>query len=241
MRDVIQSLWIGPQLSEMERLAILSFLRNGHEFHLYVYEHTAGIPPGAAVLDGNEILPARRIFTYRDHPSPAGFANFFRYKLLLEKGGWFVDTDTICLRPFDFAADYVFSSQGIADRRQVNLAAIKVPPRSAVMKFAWKSCKRMNPRQLQWGQCGPDLMTKAVEKYSLQEFVQLPEVFCPIDYLQWEKVLDPRHEAFRPQTYAVHLWNEMWRRAGKDKNKPYHPFCLFERLKQQYILNAIPA
>src|SRR4051794_6165389 len=113
MAETIQSLWIGERLSAMERLCISSFLQHGHPYDLYVYRDIAGIPLGTVVLDGNQILPASRIFTYTEHQTYAGFANFFRYKLLLEKGGWFVDADTICLRPFHFRDDYVFSSEGI--------------------------------------------------------------------------------------------------------------------------------
>src|SRR5215472_15544124 len=121
MSSIVQSLWIGDRLSVMEHLCISSFLRNGHSFHLYAYQDIAGIPPGTVVRDGNEILPASRIFTYREHQTYAGFANFFRYKLLLENGGWFVDADTVCIRPFEFEDDYVFSSEGINGRQLVNL------------------------------------------------------------------------------------------------------------------------
>src|ERR1700716_1693870 len=124
MPGIIQSLWIGDRLSVMERLCISSFLHHGHPFHLYVYQDTAGIPPGTVILDGNTILPASRIFTYTEHKTYAGFANFFRYKLLLEKGGWFVDADTICLRPFEFGDGHVFSSEGINGRQLVNLGAV---------------------------------------------------------------------------------------------------------------------
>src|SRR5260370_37436083 len=124
MQDRIQSLWIGPRLSAMERLCISSFLRNGHEFHLYVYEEPAGVLSGTVVQDATKIRPTTCIFTYYEHSSYAGFANFFRYKLLLEKGGWFVATDTICLKPFDFPEGSVFASQGIAGRRLANVAAV---------------------------------------------------------------------------------------------------------------------
>ena len=88
MSRVIQSLWVGGRLSTMEQLCIRSFQAHGHEFVLYVYEATDGVPPGTVVMDANDIIPASRIFTYREHSTYAGFANFFRYKLLLEKGGW---------------------------------------------------------------------------------------------------------------------------------------------------------
>ncbi len=239
-REVIQGLWIGPRLSAMERLCISSFLKHGHPFHLYVYQATKGVPRGTTVLDGNEILPSSRIFMYRDIPSCAGFANFFRYKLLLEKGGWFVDADTICLKPFEFADPFVFSSEGANGNRLVNLAAIKVPAGSAIMQYAWDACQSMDVETLQWTQAGPKLITRAVEQYALQAHVRSPEVFCPVFYPDWEQVLDPAAALpSSPQTHAIHLWNELWRRAGKDKDQGYHPECLYERLKRRYLGNSI--
>ena len=45
--NIIQSLWIGNNLSDMEQLCIQSFLDNGHEYHLYVYEPIQNIPHGS--------------------------------------------------------------------------------------------------------------------------------------------------------------------------------------------------
>jgi hypothetical protein len=36
MNDIIQGLWVGPELSVMEQLSVSSFLRHGHQYHLYV-------------------------------------------------------------------------------------------------------------------------------------------------------------------------------------------------------------
>jgi len=236
MSDVIQSLWIGNRLSVMEQLCIRSFLDHGHRFHLYLYEDCAGIPQGAIVLDGNKILPASRIFTYAEHKTYAGFANFFRYKLLLEKGGWFVDADTICLRPFHFSEKYVFSSEGINGRQLVNLGAMKVPPGSSVMQYAWEACEQMNVKELQWSQCGPTLLRRAVEGCSLEQYVQAWEVFCPLHFSVWEQLLDPALRwSFGDETRAIHLWNELWRRSGQDKDAPYSPACLYEQLKRRYL------
>lgn len=236
MAGIIQSLWIGDRLSVMERLCISSFLRHGHTFHLYVYQNTAGIPSGTVVLDGNQVLPANRIFTYREHQTYAGFANFFRYKLLLEKGGWFVDADTICVRPFHFRNKYVFSSEAINGHQSVNLGAMKVPPGSAVMQYAWEACERMNPSELKWSQCGPTLLRAAVEACSLQRYVKPSEVFCPLHFSVWEKLLDPAARlSFDGQTHAIHLWNELWRRSAQDKDASYPASCLYEQLKQRYL------
>ena len=95
MNDVIQSLWIGSHLTAMERLSITSFLEAGHPFHLYAYEDLANVPPGTIVKDGRSLLPESMIFRYTQHNSFGGFSNYFRNKLLLEAGGWWVDTDEI--------------------------------------------------------------------------------------------------------------------------------------------------
>jgi hypothetical protein len=240
--DIIQSLWIGPRLSPMEKLSILSFLRNGHPFHLYVYQETEGIPAGTVILDANDILPSSKIFKCTGYDSYAGFANFFRYKLLLEKGGWWVDLDTVCLKPFEFAEPFVFSSEmcpsapGLNDIPTINNGIIKAPRMSEIMQAAWAICETLNPQELTWGQCGPALVGRLVDQYSLKEYVRPPEVFCPLHCPMWDLQLWPDISwTFGQETFAVHLWNEMWRRAAADKQQKWHPQCLFEQLKQRYL------
>jgi hypothetical protein len=237
MREVVQALWIGDRLSVMERLCISSFLYHGHPFHLYVYQETDGIPPGTVVLDGESILPRSSIFTYREHKTYAGFANFFRYRLLLEKGGWFVDADTVCVKPFDFGEEYVFSSEGINGRQLTNVGALKVPPGSPVMQYAWQACEQMNTGELKWSQCGPTLAHRAIEACALDHYVKPPAAFCPVHFSVWQQILDPTISwSFDNATYAVHLWNELWRRSGLDKDATYPYGCLYEQLKQTYLL-----
>ncbi len=235
--SIIQGLWIGPELSVMEQLSIGSFLRNGHEYHLYVYDEMKNIPAGTTVKDANEILPSRRIFQYSDYPSYAGFANFFRYKLILERGGWWVDTDTVCLKPFDFPEEYVFSSEHSQGLEVVNSGIIKAPAGSDVMAFAWGVCQTKDPDKLVWGETGPRLMGQAVSKYSLEKYKQSAQVFCPLSYLEWHKVLEPNANlTFDESTYAIHLWNDGWRCASQDKNAEYSERCFYEELKRQYLI-----
>ena len=235
---IIQGLWIGSELSVMEQLSISSFLLNRHDYHLYVYDDVKYIPQGTVVMDANEILPSSRIFQYKPRPSYAGFANFFRYKLLLELGGWWVDSDIICLLPFDFPAEYVFSTEINHKRREVvGSCVIKAPPRSEVMAYAWQVCQRKKPSRLVWGETGPTLMAKSVKRFGLDKYKMSHEVFCPFGYEEWRKVLQPGVELiFNNRTYAIHLWNEMWRAAGQDKNAQYPHSCVYERLKRTYSL-----
>jgi hypothetical protein len=232
----VQSLWIGRSLSTLERLVIRSFLANGHGFHLYAYEEIAGVPEGTVLLDAGRILPAARIFRYSGNGSLAGFANFFRYKLLLETGGWWVDMDTVCLRPFDFETEYVVSSEIHAGAPVIDIAALKVPPASALAEYAWGICQSKDPQALRWGETGPRLLSEAVHHCGLTQYVRPPVTFCPVDYPDWISVLSPEagHD-FGQETYAVHLWNELWRDGGQDKDADYPAGCLFERLKTRYL------
>jgi mannosyltransferase OCH1-like enzyme len=236
MNRIIQGLWIGSALSVMERMSINSFLSNGHDYHLYTYGEVEGIPAGAVVKDGREILPDSAIFRYTEFDSYAGFANFFRYKLLLEKGGWWVDTDVVCLRPFDFPEDYVFSTEMNDGVEMVTNGIIKAPAGSAAIEFAWRTCEGKKTDQLRWGETGPKLASEAVREFSLERYVKPHDVFCPLGYLDWRRVLTP-HEVpeFSASTRAVHLWNEMWRRDGLDKNGRFDAGCLYERLKRKYL------
>ncbi len=233
---IIQGLWIGSNLTTMERLTISSYLKNNHEFHLYAYDEVESVPTGALVKDGNEILPASMIFQYRDQKSYSAFSNFFRYKLLFERGGWWVDMDAVCLKHFDFKEEHVFSSEPAQGKVFTSSGYIKAPRRSGVMDYAWQRCVEKNPDELVWGEVGPKLVAEAVKKYSLEHFIKPPEVFCPVGYAEWQKVLDPKAVClFGETTYALHLWNEMWRRNGQDKDSTYHPDCIYEQLKKRYL------
>ena len=235
MNNIIQGLWIGPDLSVMEQLSIASFISNGHEYHLYVYDELKNIPERTVVKDASEILPASRIFQYKHFPTYAGFANFFRYKLLLERGGWWIDTDTVCLKPFDFPEKHVFATEISGGEEVVTSGIIKAPIGSPVMAYAWEVCQTKEPERLVWGETGPRLMGEAVREFSLERFQKPHHVFCPLDYSDWHRVLEAEAEPKLDGAYAIHLWNERWRAAGQDKDEQYDQDCLYEQLKKRYL------
>ena len=231
---IIQGLWIGEELSAMERLSIASFLAHGHEYHLFAYEPVRGLPPGVVLQNAEEILPRSRAFQYSKHKTWSGFANFFRYKLLLERGGWWADTDLVCLERFNFDDDYVFSSEFSEGRQMVNIGAIKAPAGSEIMSYAWDVCQTKDPAKLVWGETGPALMEEAVEKFSMDRYVKPWKTFCPIGFRDWTRLLDPDAPNVGG-SHAVHLWHEMWRAANQDKDAHYHPDSLYEQLRRKYL------
>jgi len=256
---IIQSLWIGEKLSVMEQLSISSFLQNGHSFHLYVYDEVEGVPKGTVLKDANEIIPSGRIFKYKHWDSYAGFADLFRYKLLLEKGGYWVDTDVVCLKPFQFEADYMFT--GVPDRfiylmfksvltghfaylkRRYHISTwfIKAPIGCEMMGYCYSEAAKRDPEELVWGEIGPRLITTAVEKFGMQKYVAPRGTFYPIRWWQWRQLVNGsfiaswKWKRAMHSSYAVHLYNEMWRRNNIDKNASFPQNSIYEQLKHRYL------
>ena len=239
---IIQSLWIGSRLSTMEKLCIVSFIKQGHAFHLYTYGEVAEVPQGTIVKDANEIIASDKIFKYKDHNSYAGFANMFRYKLLFEKGGYWVDMDNICLEPFDSEQEYVFSSQRPKNPvseyilQEPNNGVIRVPKGSEIMAFCYKEAAQKDKNKIKWGETGPKLLEKAVEKYGLNAHVAKPEVYCAVNWWEWDRFIDGTvGKNILSNARSVHLWNEMWRRHGIDKECQFHKDSLYEYFKSRYL------
>jgi hypothetical protein len=232
--EAVQTLWIGPELSTLERTALRSFLAHGHEVDLYTYGEVRGVPAGVALRDAGEVLPASAVFRYRDLPSYAGFANFFRYKLLLERGGWWVDADVVCLAPFDLAGEHVVAGEPSPAGTVAASAVLKAPAGSPLMAAAWEACRSRDPQALGWGETGPRLLAALLPRFGLAP--EPAEVFCPLAWDRWSDALDPDFVWEPPAaTRGVHLWNEMWRRHGRSKDDPTPPGCLYERLKARYL------
>ncbi len=237
--SIIQSLWIGNELSVMEKLCIESFLKNGHPFHLYVYDHVGGVPKGTIIKDANKILPSSMIFKYKDHDSYAGFADMFRYKLLFEKGNYWVDTDIVCLQPLTSKAKYIFAAEKLDPNDEMigsNNCLIKAPVGSAIMKYCFEEAKSKESDKIKWGETGPFLLTSAIEKFDMKSYMATPEEYCPIHWYEWNSFIDESIDKkilFGSKT--VHFWNEMWRRENVNKSENFNENCIYEWLKKKYL------
>jgi len=243
---LIQSLWIGRELSVMEQLSISSFLKNGHTFHLYVYNEVKGTPESVVLKDASQIIPLEKIFKYKKYDSYAGFSNLFRYRLLLENGGYWVDTDIVCLVPFKQDSDYIFASEKLHRRyffRRANNCVIKVPAGAEIMDYCYNESVKRNPMELEWGETGPILLTAAVKKFDMQRYLARTSTFCPINHWHWKRLIRGSFVGSWKKwmvmgiyrSRAVHLWNENWRRSGKNKNANFPKDSLYEQLKKIYL------
>ena len=236
---IVQSLWIGESLSLVEILCITSFINNGHEFHLYVYDDVKNIPTECIVKNANEIIPKSEIFYYNEKQSisgekrPTAFSNMFRYKLLYEKGNYWVDMDMICVRYLNFPEIYVFSSESTFSRAQtINAGIIKCPKKSDVMKYCYEECLKKDKENIKWGEIGPSLISKGIYKYELNDYVKPWDYFCPIGYDKLDDLITPSNSKINQNSYCIHLWNEFWVKNKLDKNKIYYGSLYYNLLNK---------
>lgn len=228
---IFQSLWIGDSLSKIELISIRSFLDKGYEFHLYVYNDVQNIPKGVIVKDAREIVPEEEVF------EPYGiFSNLFRYKLLFLRGGWWVDLDAVCLKPFDFRRYYVFGLQGHWPYLVCSGILYVNQKGDAVFKKLVEETERLvrNGEVMEWSSSGPTLVTKIVKKYNLFAYVLGKEVFLPVYWWDVQYLFRPNGILPR-KSHSVHLYNQMISRSGIDKNGTFPKGSIVQQLEERYL------
>ncbi len=263
MSNIIQALWIGKELSKIEQLCIASFIYHGCELHLYTYEKVANVPAGVVLMDANEIIPKKNIFTA--HNGYAIFADWFRWSLLYEKGNFWVDLDVICLKPFVFSEDFVY---GFEDNKFVAVSVLKFPPRHKLCKLLMSVCKSPNKllpydsarRKIEkvkrkikakikmcderkfhtgWGEAGgPKGFTRALKYFQLIDLAKPPVDFYPVKCRDWLLIFDGtlvKYDELLRNSYTIHLWNALGRCVEFDKNASFPKNSLIERLKTKYL------
>jgi glycosyltransferase involved in cell wall biosynthesis len=250
---IIQSFWTGT-LTTMERLCIQSFLANGHEFHLYTYDVLQGVPEGCVVKDASKIVPQSYLKKFKYVQQ---FADFFRYALLLKNGGWWVDMDNVCLKPFSFSEPYVFVSSTGDRATGLNFAVIKVPQGCQLIKECYAVALGMESQWSTMGfqAIGPELWAKKITELGLTKYIQPIDKFDPI---HWDRIIwsvDPTKTWDLTGSYGLHLFHAAWnkgsqtaalargmtaRSAGGVIESPgtdvtYPSGCLYEQLKRRFF------
>lgn len=229
--QTVSSFWIGP-VSLMERISIKSYLAQGHAYELYSYQPIDF--PGVNVKDAREIIPLE-LYDPSDFPKPSNFSDFFRIKLLLDRGGWWVDTDSVCVRSLT-PDTFVFSSENTPNGGTIPCSGTLYAsePGTVLLKWMWETCRKMNVSTLTHTSSGMDVLRAGLQRFALDKYIVPPEVFCPIPW--WDAGLFVKPDAkldIPPETQAVHLWNTMWNKKRFDKNHPT-PGSFYARLAHDY-------
>jgi hypothetical protein len=219
---MFQSFWYGGALSPYEEACMRSFVDHGHRYVLYTYGRDLRIPAGIECRDAALLIAPEAYFTY-DLGDGAGshalFSNLFRYKLLAEQGGWWVDTDVMCLGR-DIPQCEIFCAY--QESGSINGAVLHLPKGHPVAREGYERAFAVRERA-RWGEVGPELVTALIEAHGLAGLVQPMPVCYPVHYTEAIDLLRPsRARVLRERVRGalfLHLWNEMFRREQVDKTR----------------------
>lgn len=219
---VINTLWIGGNLSLMEQLTLHSFVRFGHHVRLWHYEPISSeIPEEVELSDANLILSRSKVFSYKNKNqyghgkgSFSGFSDIFRYKLLHDKGGWWVDMDVTCLKPFPKDVSYFFRTHHeFAMVGNVMKTKKNCPAMSACFQ---RSIETVDAQNTDWNK-PISILNEEIENHNLSCFIK--DDICNRD---WFLDLIPfliSNKAVPENWLFIHWTNENFRSRNWDKNK----------------------
>ncbi|HLP19110.1 MAG TPA: glycosyltransferase [Chitinophagales bacterium] len=218
----VNALWIGSRLSKIEMLTLQSFVDNGHVFHLWTYGPIENeLPEGVIMEDANEILPSDKIFRYKHvnkyghgKGSVSGFSDIFRYKLLYEKGGWWIDMDVTCLKPLNVTTPYFFRQHHDLD---LVGNVMKCPPQSQLMLSCFtEASSEVDENNTDWHK-PIEILNKHVFANGLQKYIY--GHVSNVDMWHEIAVFVVGNQPVPANYYFIHWMNEEWRSRDIDKNE----------------------
>ena len=206
---IVNGLWYGSELGELEKLCIDSWIENGYKFRLWLYEDIE-VPKDVIVKNANHIVSFDQYFTYSEGHTvgtPVAFSNLFRTQLLYKLGGLYVDLDVLCLKPYEFNERFVFSEQVDSGWDYHVATCILYSENKGERVFEdwsdWILAKKN--KTITHGDLGPNLFTKLIINNKLQKYVLPKDYFCPIDWQSYKDMF-----INRPDSYGIHLFGSIW-------------------------------
>ncbi|MGZ8237559.1 MAG: tetratricopeptide repeat protein [Methylobacter sp.] len=124
----------------------------------------------------------------------------------------------MCLRPMDSLPPACVGRQ---DDTTVNTALMRFPPRHPLVGELYEQAAKLG-QNVQWGQAGPLLITRLLSNYTDVEVLPVT-AFYPVHWSEaWRLITQEQSghcAGVAAESYAVHWWNEIFRRMGIPKDK----------------------
>ena len=176
----------------------------GHNFVLYSYE-APKVPEGTTLKHADEIIERNYLFDWRGSWGP--FSDVFRYALLEKKGGWWVDTDVVCVGNQFPCFDIAFAEE---QPGSIANGQMKFPKYHPALRVLLKRAEQIRLNQRDRVELGPKLLTQVVCDERLKAHAVETNMFYPLHWLETYKFWLPRYcsEIVRrsKQSVGLHLY-----------------------------------
>jgi hypothetical protein len=118
---------------------------------------------------------------------------------------------------------------------------MKLPERHVVAQICFDEASRIAVHSQTFSETGPLLLDRIVSANKLSHLVREAKIFCPIPWWKWKMTVlckDSRRWSryLYGGSYAVHMWHELWRRAGIDRDTPFPIGSLASHLQMKYSI-----
>lgn len=242
----INAVWIGEALGAVHAACLRSFLRHGHRVVLHCFETPVDVPSGVELFNAADLMHPAEIVRYEKSGSLALTANKYRYRILREGLGVYVDCDVFCLRPF-LHQKLLFGKES---DKVINNAVLKIPTEHPLLDTLieassdpyfipwWLPSKKRRHRRIRktfgfpvhiskqpWGTLGPTLFTKAVEHHGLFDQAKRIDTFYPCSFHHTDLLFDPGlsvGDLVTHRSLAIHLSAALIKEREIPDNCPLH-------------------
>lgn len=236
----IGALWIGGSLTWLEQLCLKSFVAHGHQTLLYTYGEVRNVPEGVEIRDGRDVLDTDQFILHERTQSVALFSDLFRFHMIRQNPKIiYVDTDVLCLKPFDFEDEFLF---GYEKPNGLNGAVLRLPAHSKILEKMLAFMEETHPKpnwiapkiqtemhrraaegdpmhvsEFPWGIWGPIGLTAFARETGEISHAKPVDVFYPLPFKERRMLLRRPMKTLTyltDNTHAIHLWAPIKRLAA---------------------------
>jgi hypothetical protein len=201
--------------------ATVSMRTAGHPVRVWSYApHKLEflLPHGIEIRAADDVIPRGMFERIVAGSEIRYFSDIFRYAVLYEHGGLWMDTDVMLLRPFPFRGDYFFNLQWRSGNKNHFICGnvMYAKPHSHHLRNLYKaSLERFSASGGKaFGEIGPKLLSEYFTSNAgagLQDWLFSPMLFNSIDWTEIDRFSLPLTELAEylndDRVFGIHLWN----------------------------------
>lgn len=228
-KEIANFFWHGNGMTLYEKNCILSFVKNDFQVNLWSFE-TINLP-GVIFCNASKFFNISDVGSITQNNKSgciAAFSDLFRYSVLKDVGGWWFDTDCICLKnqlDFKKLKENKNIIAGFEEPEIINGAVLSFSNQdlaNAAYSLVNQILEEKN-NIISWGEIGPRLITRLVNEKNLKSEIQQTEAFYPVHWKYALDALDPTKTSDINQrcknSFVYHYWNEIIKKKNIDKSR----------------------
>ncbi|MBR1202631.1 MULTISPECIES: FkbM family methyltransferase [unclassified Bradyrhizobium] len=184
---------------------------------------------GIDIRNASDVVPKALFDRAAARSEVRFFSDIFRYALLYEHGGLWMDSDVILLKPFPFVGDYFFNLQWRGGHRRHFVCGnvIYAKPFSRHLRTLYeRSVDCLYSKEpIMFGDIGPKLLSDYIassEGQELRASVFSPVLFNSIDWTEVNAFQRPASELANylndNRVFGLHLWTARNQTRSEDPN-----------------------